>query len=55
MFLIADAKRGDIGNTSEMYAVLSSIIENGCSKVAPYKGVQRSSVFEKDKWVIHWL
>ncbi len=58
-FLIADAKRGDIGNTSEMYAKAffdkkSSGLEFDAITVAPYMG--RDSVVPflsyKNKWVI---
>jgi len=54
-FIIADAKRGDIGNTSKMYA--KAFFENmNCNSitVAPYMGVDSVSPFldYPDKWVI---
>ncbi len=55
MFLIADAKRGDIGNTSEMYA--RSFFDNlkmDAVTVAPYMGQDSIRPFlgQKGKWVI---
>ena len=55
MFLIADAKRGDIGNTSEMYA--RSFFDNlkmDAVTVAPYMGEDsvRPFLVQKEKWVI---
>ncbi|WP_421920723.1 orotidine-5'-phosphate decarboxylase [Marinifilum sp.] len=55
IFLIADAKRGDIGNTSKMYA--SAFLENmpfDSITVAPYMGEDSVTPFleYKDKWVI---
>ena len=55
MFLIADAKRGDIGNTSEMYA--RSFFDNlnmDAVTVAPYMGKDSVQPFllYKNKWVI---
>ncbi len=55
LFTIADAKRGDIGNTSKMYA--SAILENlnfDAVTVAPYMGEDSVNPFLgiKDKWVI---
>lgn len=55
IFLIADAKRGDIGNTSKMYA--NAFFENlpfDSVTVAPYMGEDSVSPFlsYKDKWVI---
>lgn len=55
MFLIADAKRGDIGNTSEMYA--RTFFENlkmDAVTVAPYMGKDSVMPFfnYKNKWVI---
>ncbi|HBF87895.1 MAG TPA: orotidine-5'-phosphate decarboxylase [Bacteroidales bacterium] len=55
LFLIADAKRGDIGNTSSMYA--KAVFEHMCFDavtVAPYMGEDSVSPFlqYKDKWVI---
>lgn len=58
-FSIADAKRGDIGNTSEMYA--SAFFDENSSEmsfdsitVAPYMGADSVKPFLKfkDKWVI---
>jgi len=54
-FIIADAKRGDIGNTSEMYA--ASFFEDlpfDAVTVAPYMGEDSVKPFLKyeDKWVI---
>lgn len=55
IFTIADAKRGDIGNTSKMYA--SAFFENmdfDSITVAPYMGEDSVTPFLtfKDKWVI---
>ncbi len=55
MFIIADAKRGDIGNTSKMYA--SAFFRNfdfDAVTVAPYMGVDSVKPFLNypDKWVI---
>jgi orotidine-5'-phosphate decarboxylase len=55
LFIIADAKRGDIGNTSKMYA--KAFLENaGCDAitVAPYMGKDSIEPFLafKDKWAI---
>ena len=54
-FIIADAKRGDIGNTSAMYA--KSFFEGfnvDALTVAPYMGEDSVNPFPgyKDKWVI---
>ena len=55
-FVIADAKRGDIGNTAKMYA--RSIFEGSHSAdaitVAPYMGEDSVTPFleYKDKWVV---
>lgn len=54
IFLIADAKRGDIGNTSKMYA--KAFLENmgfDMITVAPYMGEDSVNPFleYKDKWV----
>ena len=54
-FLIGDAKRGDIGNTSEMYA--SAFFEVSCYDavtVAPYMGEDSVEPFlhRPNKWVI---
>jgi orotidine-5'-phosphate decarboxylase len=58
-FTIADAKRGDIGNTSEMYAKAffdpaSSGMGFDSVTVAPYMGVDSVKPFLRfpDKWVI---
>jgi orotidine-5'-phosphate decarboxylase len=55
MFVIADAKRGDIGNTSKMYA--RAFFENlsfDAVTVAPYMGRDSVTPFlgYNDKWVI---
>ena len=55
IFLIADAKRGDIGNTSKMYA--KAFLENlpfDSITVAPYMGEDSVSPFLSypNKWVI---
>lgn len=55
IFLIADAKRGDIGNTSKMYA--KAFLENmpfDALTVAPYMGEDSVTPFlsYKDKWVV---
>ncbi len=55
IFVIADAKRGDIGNTSAKYA--SAFFEKlgaDAITVAPYMGFDSVSPFlnHKDKWVI---
>ena len=55
MFLIADAKRGDIGNTSKMYA--RSFFDNlnmDAVTVAPYMGKDSVQPFllYQNKWVI---
>lgn len=55
IFLIADAKRGDIGNTSQMYA--KAFLENmpfDSITVAPYMGEDSVTPFLsfKGKWVI---
>lgn len=55
LFLIADAKRGDIGNTSEMYAkTFFSYLDFDAVTVAPYMGEDSVSPFLRyaDKWVI---
>ncbi len=54
-FVIADAKRGDIGNTSKMYA--QAFFEQNdydAVTVAPYMGEDSVTPFlgHKDKWVI---
>ena len=55
VFVIADAKRGDIGNTSKMYA--KAFLENmpfDAITVAPYMGEDSVSPFLSydDKWVV---
>lgn len=55
VFTIADAKRGDIGNTSKMYA--KAFFENldfDAVTVAPYMGVDSVSPFLEypNKWVV---
>ena len=55
VFTIADAKRGDIGNTSSMYAkAFFDNLDFDALTVAPYMGVDSVSPFleYKDKWVI---
>jgi orotidine-5'-phosphate decarboxylase len=55
MFLIADAKRGDIGNTSKMYAkAFFDTIKFDAVTVSPYMGEDSVKPFigYKDKWVI---
>ena len=53
-FIIADAKRGDIGNTSEMYA--RAVFDHlGCDAITvnPYMGSDSVKPFMRDgKWVI---
>jgi orotidine-5'-phosphate decarboxylase len=54
-FIIADAKRGDIGNTSEMYArAVFESSEFDAMTVAPYMGEDSVKPFlvYPDKWVI---
>ena len=54
-FTIADAKRGDIGNTSRMYArAFFSAMDFDAVTVAPYMGGDSVSPFLEfaDKWVI---
>ena len=54
-FIIADAKRGDIGNTSEMYArTFFGILDFDAVTVAPYMGSDSVTPFLKhhNKWVI---
>jgi orotidine-5'-phosphate decarboxylase len=54
-FLIADAKRGDIGNTSEMYArTFFGNLDFDAVTVAPYMGSDSVTPFlkHKNKWVI---
>lgn len=55
IFVIADAKRGDIGNTSKMYA--RAFLENmpfDAVTVAPYMGEDSVTPFltYKDKWIV---
>lgn len=54
-FIIADAKRGDIGNTSEMYArAIFDYSDFDAITVAPYMGEDSVKPFlvYPDKWVI---
>lgn len=55
IFLIADAKRGDIGNTSAMYAkTFFETFDFDAVTLAPYMGLDTVSPFLKyeDKWSI---
>lgn len=55
IFTIADAKRGDIGNTSEMYArTFFETYDFDAITVSPYMGEDSVKPFlqYKDKWVI---
>ena len=55
LFVIADAKRGDIGNTSRMYAkAFFDTMDFDAITVAPYMGVDSVGPFleHKGKWVI---
>lgn len=55
VFLIADAKRGDIGNTSKMYAkAFFEHLDFDAITVAPYMGEDSVTPFleYKNKWVI---
>jgi orotidine-5'-phosphate decarboxylase len=55
IFTIADAKRGDIGNTSRMYAkAFFEILDFDSVTVAPYMGIDSVSPFLEfdNKWVI---
>lgn len=55
VFLIADAKRGDIGNTSMQYAkAFFEILDVDAVTVAPYMGSDSVQPFltYKDKWVV---
>lgn len=55
LFIIADAKRGDIGNTSSMYAkAFFDAMEFDAVTVAPYMGEDSVKPFLTyvDKWVI---
>jgi orotidine-5'-phosphate decarboxylase len=54
-FIIADAKRGDIGNTSNMYArAFFNEMKADAVTVAPYMGSDSVKPFltHKDKWVV---
>jgi orotidine-5'-phosphate decarboxylase len=54
-FIIADAKRGDIGNTSNMYArAFFNEMKADAVTVAPYMGSDSVKPFltYKDKWVV---
>lgn len=55
IFVIADAKRGDIGNTSKMYArAFLEIMPFDAITVAPYMGEDSVTPFlsYNDKWVV---
>ena len=55
VFTIADAKRGDIGNTSKLYAkAFFETLDFDAVTVAPYMGEDSVSPFlsYKDKWVV---
>ena len=55
IFTIADAKRGDIGNTSKMYAkTFFEYFDFDAVTVAPYMGIDSVEPFLEfeDKWVI---
>lgn len=55
LFIIADAKRGDIGNTSDMYAAtFFNTFDFDAVTVSPYMGVDSIQPFlnYKNKWVI---
>jgi len=55
IFVIADAKRGDIGNTSSYYAkTFFNYLDCDAVTVAPYMGEDSVTPFQefKDKWVI---
>lgn len=55
LFVISDAKRGDIGNTSKMYAKSAfEILKADAVTVAPYMGEDSVTPFLSypDKWVI---
>ena len=55
IFTIADAKRGDIGNTSKMYAkTFFEYFDFDSVTVAPYMGIDSVEPFLEfeDKWVI---
>ncbi len=55
VFLIADAKRGDIGNTSAMYAkTFFETMDFDAVTLAPYMGIDTVSPFLKfdDKWSV---
>lgn len=55
LFLIADAKRGDIGNTSELYArAFFDQLDFDAITLSPYMGADTVSPFLRfaDKWVI---
>lgn len=55
-FIIADAKRGDIGNTAKMYAraIFEGTTSADAITVAPYMGEDSVTPFleYKDKWVV---
>ncbi len=54
-FIIADAKRGDIGNTSEMYArTFFDVLKADAVTVAPYMGADSVTPFlaQPERWVV---
>lgn len=54
-FIIADAKRGDIGNTSEMYArTFFDVLKSDAVTVAPYMGADSVKPFltQPERWVV---
>jgi len=54
-FVIADAKRGDIGNTSEMYArTFFDVLKADAVTVAPYMGADSVTPFltQPERWVV---
>lgn len=54
-FIIADAKRGDIGNTSEMYArTFFDVLKSDAVTVAPYMGADSVTPFltQPERWVV---
>lgn len=55
LFVIADAKRGDIGNTAEMYAkALLERVKVDAVTLSPYMGFDSVKPFvsRKDKWAV---
>lgn len=54
-FIIADAKRGDIGNTSRLYAQAAfDVLDADAVTVAPYMGADSVTPFlgYEDRWVV---